>query len=183
MSIWVKICGNTSLEDAWLAAEAGADAVGFVFAPSPRRVTGEQVALITPRLPDALEKIGVFTDTTLDQIEATVRSCGLSGVQLQRGRRRATAFHNCGRASDSGCASCASCISATARRSRWPRWHRTTILMQCSWTHARLRLWGALASLTTGIWPQRSSFGTRRSGDTSQPEVSRLTMLPTQLPR
>jgi phosphoribosylanthranilate isomerase len=82
MSIWVKICGNTSLEDAWLAAEAGADAVGFVFAPSPRRVTAEQVASLTPRLPDALEKIGVFVDTPLDEIEETVRSCGLSGVQL-----------------------------------------------------------------------------------------------------
>jgi phosphoribosylanthranilate isomerase len=82
MSIWVKICGNTSLEDAWLAAEAGADAVGFVFAPSPRRVTADQVASITPRLPDALEKIGVFTDTTPGEIEATVRRCGLSGVQL-----------------------------------------------------------------------------------------------------
>jgi phosphoribosylanthranilate isomerase len=82
MSIWVKICGNTSLEDAWLAAEAGADAVGFVFAASPRRVTAEQVASITPRLPDALEKIGVFVDTAPDEIEVIVRRSGLSGVQL-----------------------------------------------------------------------------------------------------
>jgi len=82
MSIWVKICGNTSLEDAWLAAEAGADAVGFVFAASPRRVTAAHVASIIPRLPDALEKIGVFVDFPLDEIEATVRQCGLSGVQL-----------------------------------------------------------------------------------------------------
>lgn len=82
MSIWVKICGNTSLEDAWLAAEAGADAVGFVFAPSPRRVTVEQVAAITSRLPDAVEKIGVFVDSSLDDIETTVRTCSLTGVQL-----------------------------------------------------------------------------------------------------
>jgi len=82
VSIWVKVCGNTSLEDAWLAAEAGADAVGFVFATSPRRVTAIQVASIAPRLPDALEKIGVFVDFSLDEIESTVRSCGLTGVQL-----------------------------------------------------------------------------------------------------
>jgi len=82
VSIWVKICGNTSLEDAWLAAEAGADAVGFVFATSPRHVTAEQVASISPRLPDALEKIGVFVGSSLDEIEATVRACRLTGVQL-----------------------------------------------------------------------------------------------------
>jgi phosphoribosylanthranilate isomerase len=82
MSIWVKICGNTSLEDALFVVEAGADAVGFVFAPSPRRVTLAEVAAITPHLPATIEKIGVFVDAALDEIEATVRACGLSGVQL-----------------------------------------------------------------------------------------------------
>ena len=60
MSIWIKICANTSFADAMIAAEAGADAVGFVFAPSPRRVTAEQVAAIVPELPSEIEKIGVF---------------------------------------------------------------------------------------------------------------------------
>lgn len=82
MSLWVKICGNTSAEDALLAAEAGADAVGFVFAPSPRRVNVEQVAAIVPKLPDAIEKIGVFVDASLAGIAAAVRACGLTGVQL-----------------------------------------------------------------------------------------------------
>jgi phosphoribosylanthranilate isomerase len=82
MSIWIKICGNTSLNDARLAAEAGADAVGFVFAPSPRRVTVAQVAAITPHLPATVEKIGVFVDASLDEIESTVRACFLTGVQL-----------------------------------------------------------------------------------------------------
>jgi phosphoribosylanthranilate isomerase len=81
-NIWIKICGNTSLEDAQLAAEAGAEAVGFVFAPSPRRVTPEQVAAIVPHLPANLEKIGVFVDASCEAIEATVNTSGLTGVQL-----------------------------------------------------------------------------------------------------
>ena len=82
MPLWIKICGNTSLEDAELAASAGADAVGFVFAPSPRQVTPLQVAAITPHLPRALEKIGVFVDLDFGRIAATVDACGLTGVQL-----------------------------------------------------------------------------------------------------
>jgi phosphoribosylanthranilate isomerase len=86
--IWVKICGNTSLEDTHMAAEAGANAVGFVFAPSPRHVTCAQAATIAPHLPAALEKIGVFVDSTFDEIASIVRACGLTGVQLhsQTGR-------------------------------------------------------------------------------------------------
>src|ERR1039458_3633906 len=96
MSIWIKICGNTSLEDALVAVEAGvpadrsssvgweagADAVGFVFAPSPRRVTAAEVAAITPHLPATVEKIGVFVDAGLEEIVSTVQLCGLTGVQL-----------------------------------------------------------------------------------------------------
>ncbi len=82
MPLWIKICGNTTLADALLAAEAGADAVGFVFAPSPRRVTAAQVAAITAHLPQAIEKIGVFVDAELEEIAATVEAAGLTGVQL-----------------------------------------------------------------------------------------------------
>ncbi|MGD0548296.1 MAG: phosphoribosylanthranilate isomerase [Terracidiphilus sp.] len=82
MSLWIKICANTTREDAHLAVEAGADAVGFVFALSPRRVTAAQVAAITPHLPAAIEKIGVFVDAALEEIVATVHLCGLTGVQL-----------------------------------------------------------------------------------------------------
>ena len=80
--IWIKICGNTSLQDARLAAEAGANAAGFVFASSPRRVTTAQVAAITPHLPVDLEKIGVFVGSTFEEIASTVRACGLTGVQI-----------------------------------------------------------------------------------------------------
>jgi phosphoribosylanthranilate isomerase len=82
MSLWIKICANTSLADALLAADAGADAVGFVFAPSPRRVTPELVAKIVPQLPATLEKIGVFVDASLSEIAETVEATGLTGVQL-----------------------------------------------------------------------------------------------------
>lgn len=82
MSIWIKICGNTSFADAQLAVNAGADAVGFVFAPSPRQVTAGEAAAIVRRLPADVERIGVFVDATLEEIYLTVRSCGLTGVQL-----------------------------------------------------------------------------------------------------
>jgi len=82
MTVWIKICANTTLADARLAAEAGADAVGFVFAPSSRRVTSEQVAAIVPHLPETLEKIGVFVDASFEEVASAVRACGLTGVQL-----------------------------------------------------------------------------------------------------
>ena len=82
MSLWIKICANTSLADAMIAAEAGADAVGFVFASSPRRVTVEQAAAIVRELPAEIEKIGVFVNATLDEIAATVEAAGLTGAQL-----------------------------------------------------------------------------------------------------
>ena len=80
--MWIKICANTNLADSQLAAELGADAVGFVFAPSPRRVTAEQVAAITSHLPARVEKIGVFQTTDPAEIVSTVRTAGLTGVQL-----------------------------------------------------------------------------------------------------
>ncbi|HET7103399.1 MAG TPA: phosphoribosylanthranilate isomerase [Terracidiphilus sp.] len=82
MSLWIKICANTSLEDALHAAEAGADAIGFVFAPSPRRVTVARVAEIVPRLPAGVEKIGVFVEASLDDICEAVCVSGITGVQL-----------------------------------------------------------------------------------------------------
>jgi phosphoribosylanthranilate isomerase len=85
MSLWIKICANTSLEDALAAADAGADALGFVLAPSPRQVTPSQVAAIVAALPAKIEKIGVFVNAPLDEIAATVKACGLTGVQLHCG--------------------------------------------------------------------------------------------------
>ncbi len=80
--MWIKICANTTLEDALLAADAAADAIGFVFAPSPRRVTAGQIAEIMPELPADLTKIGVFTTQDYDDIHLALSSAGLHGVQL-----------------------------------------------------------------------------------------------------
>ena len=80
--MWIKICGNTNLEDCQFAATLGADALGFVFAPGKRTVTAAQVAAITPHLPASLEKIGVFTTASFTEILATATAAGLTGVQL-----------------------------------------------------------------------------------------------------
>jgi phosphoribosylanthranilate isomerase len=80
--MWVKICANTNLEDTLLAADSGADAVGFVFAESVRRVTVEQVASITPHLPVDFEKYGVFVDAGFNELVRAVEVCGLTGLQL-----------------------------------------------------------------------------------------------------
>lgn len=80
--MWIKICGNTTMEDTQLAARLGADAVGFVFAPSPRQVTAAQVAAITPHLPSHVERVGVFHSRDAEQIAAIAIEAGLTAVQL-----------------------------------------------------------------------------------------------------
>jgi phosphoribosylanthranilate isomerase len=80
--MWIKICGITSSEDAELAVAAGADAVGFVFAESPRRVNVDAVREITARLSRRVETIGVFVDSTLDDVLSAIHNAGLTGVQL-----------------------------------------------------------------------------------------------------
>jgi phosphoribosylanthranilate isomerase len=80
--MFIKICANTNLEDALLAAELGVDAVGFVFAPSKRRVTPEQVAEITRELPKMISKVGVFTSTDAEEILGAAKVAGLTAVQL-----------------------------------------------------------------------------------------------------
>ncbi len=80
--MWVKICANTNVEDALLAAELGADAVGFVFAPSPRQVIPAQAAAIVIQLPDSLEKVGVFPAWPAKRILEAVEQAKLTTIQL-----------------------------------------------------------------------------------------------------
>jgi phosphoribosylanthranilate isomerase len=79
----VKICGITSLEDARLAVQAGADALGFIFVENtPRFVTPEQVAPIIRRLPPFVTPVGVFWDHPAGHVKAVVEACGLRAIQF-----------------------------------------------------------------------------------------------------
>jgi phosphoribosylanthranilate isomerase len=80
---WVKICGITNLEDALVAVEAGADAVGFVFYDkSPRNMEPERVRQIVSQLPDGIEKVGVVVNETADHICAIADDAGITAVQM-----------------------------------------------------------------------------------------------------
>jgi phosphoribosylanthranilate isomerase len=79
----VKICGITRAEDARVAAEAGAWAVGFIFfQKSPRYVAPETAARISLGLPLSMEKVGVFVNERPSEIERIARIAGLTSVQL-----------------------------------------------------------------------------------------------------
>lgn len=83
MKTRVKICGITHLDDARAALAAGADALGFVFSASPRQVDHSTAREIIGELPPFTNVVGVFVNEPLHVVQETVRSCGLSAVQLQ----------------------------------------------------------------------------------------------------
>lgn len=80
--MFVKICGITNEDDALLAVAMGADAVGFIFAPSPRQVAPSQVYDITRRLPPEILTVGVFRDEHPNRVIDTVNRAGLKAAQL-----------------------------------------------------------------------------------------------------
>ena len=83
MHTWIKICGTTSIDDALQSIEAGADALGFIFAPSKRRVTPDHARQIINVLPGSIEKIGVFMNAGAMQIRSVVNEVnGLTGIQM-----------------------------------------------------------------------------------------------------
>ena len=83
--MWVKICANTNEADALRAAELGADALGFVFAPSKRQVAAVEVREMSRHLPAHVERVGVFTSSDVDAIASAVEEAELTGVQMHGG--------------------------------------------------------------------------------------------------
>ena len=80
--MFVKICGITSEEDALLAIAMGADAVGFVFAPSSRQLAPGRAADIVKRLPPEILTVGVFRDEAPERVVDIVQHAGLAAAQL-----------------------------------------------------------------------------------------------------
>jgi phosphoribosylanthranilate isomerase len=79
----VKICGITNLEDALMAVEAGADALGFVFFKgSSRYVAPEAAAIIIAALPPFIQTVGLFVNEELSVVNSVADLCGLDLVQL-----------------------------------------------------------------------------------------------------
>jgi phosphoribosylanthranilate isomerase len=80
--MFVKICGVTSEEDALIAVAMGADAVGFVFAPSPRQMSPNAVHAIVRRLPPEVLTVGLFRDERAPRVVEIVNRAGLKAAQL-----------------------------------------------------------------------------------------------------
>ncbi len=79
----VKICGITQPEQGKAIASSGATALGFICVPSsPRYVSAAQIWAVITQLPENIDNIGVFANSTVDEIAQTVAESGLTGVQL-----------------------------------------------------------------------------------------------------
>ena len=79
----VKICGITTLKDAMMAIEAGADALGFVFyPPSPRYITPQDAKAIIKQLPPFVEKVGLFVNEEAEAINAMSHQSGITLAQI-----------------------------------------------------------------------------------------------------
>jgi phosphoribosylanthranilate isomerase len=80
--VFTKVCGITNPRDAREAADAGADAIGLIFAESLRRVDVEEARKVTIALPDGVLKVGVFVDAEPEEVLSTAREVGLDLAQL-----------------------------------------------------------------------------------------------------
>ncbi|MDP3789925.1 MAG: N-(5'-phosphoribosyl)anthranilate isomerase, partial [Candidatus Omnitrophota bacterium] len=82
MGTFIKICGITNLEDAESAVALGADALGFIFADSPRRIGPKKAKEIIAKIKGKALAMGVFVNEPATKVEETAEYCGLDVVQL-----------------------------------------------------------------------------------------------------
>lgn len=82
----VKICGITRYDDARLALDLGAWAIGLIFyPPSPRAITPDRARALLAKLPRSTLAVGVFVDSPLEEVNEIAERIGLRGVQLHGG--------------------------------------------------------------------------------------------------
>jgi phosphoribosylanthranilate isomerase len=80
--VYAKVCGITAPKDGAFAAESGADAIGLIFAESPRRVSVEEAREIAAALPEGVLKVGVFVNEEPEEVLRIAREVGLDYAQL-----------------------------------------------------------------------------------------------------
>lgn len=78
----VKICGIQTVEAAQIAADAGADYIGFVFAPSKRKISPKKAAMIVKQIDSPVKKVGVFVNEAPENINRIAHEVGLDIIQL-----------------------------------------------------------------------------------------------------
>ncbi|MFD3308122.1 phosphoribosylanthranilate isomerase [Streptomyces sp. NPDC058694] len=81
-SLFIKICGLKTDRDVDTAVEAGADAIGFVFSASPRRIDAATAARLCARVPENVLTVGVFRDEPLSDVRSLATDAGIQAVQL-----------------------------------------------------------------------------------------------------
>lgn len=82
MTLFVKICGLRTEQDVDTAVEAGADAIGFVFSDSPRRIDPATAARLAARVPESVVTVGVFRREPLEYVRSVAAESGIGAVQL-----------------------------------------------------------------------------------------------------
>ena len=85
----IKICGLTREEDVKAAVAAGADAIGFVFTQSPRRVTSDTAKHLLDYVPDGVLRVGLFLDQDRSEIDRVIDSVPLDVLQFHGSEREA----------------------------------------------------------------------------------------------
>lgn len=80
--MWVKICGISTMKAALAAVEAGADALGFVFAPSRRQITPDRAQALIAGLPPETTTVGVFVDASVAEMKQTATYSGIKVIQM-----------------------------------------------------------------------------------------------------